>query len=218
MVIPRDNNSNGYENYLEIASQVLNKLQGRIDNSHSGRLVVQFSIEARNHWISTYNHIESNLQVNGRFQYAKDHGAKLAENIARIAALLTYIEHGEGKEIPLGILLDAENIAFHFSDTFLRCLEVLPDYIINILDLKDYFQTVREDGVRYIRKNKVRQSGPSRLRIKSALDDAIASLGQDGDISTVVCKSGMIVIDLYPSVYFDQLQWDDFCFKNKVIR
>ena len=205
-----------YEKYIILSVCILNKLKFSIDQGEVEKDLVGFSPEAKRYWIALYNEIEYNLQQNGRFQYARDHGSKLAENIARIAALLTYIELGEGEDIPLGILMDAANIAFYFSDTYLILFQVLPEYQTNNVVLNEFFQSLREDGDRYIRKNKVRQSGPIRIRSKSILDQSLASLSQYGDLSMLVCDNGMVVIDLYPSRPFDQSQWDSFCYKNKL--
>lgn len=156
-----------------------------------------------------------NLKPFGRFQYARDHGAKVLENISRTAALLTYAELGEGEDVTLGILEDAVRIILYFSDIYLSCFEVLPENIRNATVLNDYLQSEREDGKRYVRKNRVRQNGPYRLRSKKQLDQAIETLVFNGLIATFKTQNGMQVLDLYPKYGHDPIQWQSFCAQNK---
>lgn len=210
--------SDAYEKYVIFAVCILKKTKLRNEQGGVERRVVGFTPEAKRYWISLFNEIEANLGPGGRFQYARDHGSKLAENIARVAALLAYVELGEGEDISLGILEDTARIVFYFSDTYLRCFEVLPEGVQDAMALSEYLQSEREDGKRYVRKNKVRQSGPSRLRNKKSLDSSIDMLTQSGEIVTCLAENGMAILDLYPAYPFDQTQWDDFCYENKVFR
>lgn len=209
-----EGDDDGYQNYLRKADEILCKLKGCAQNSESGKTLIRFAEEAKNYWIGLYNKIEAHLQINGRFEYARDHGSKLAENIARIAALLSCIEYGEDERISIDVLMDAERIAFYFSDVFLRCFESLPEYVKDTNALREYFQSVREDGRRYIKKNKIRQSGPSRMRDKFALNYALDSLVQHGEVFVATINSGMVVIDLYPNYPPDPEQWRIFCCEN----
>lgn len=207
----------GYQEYLVNAKCILNKLKDHINNGVE-RSVVRLSPEAQSYWVRLYNEIESNLKVGGRFEHARDHGSKLAENIVRKAALLTYIELGEGEDIPLGILKDAERIAFYFSDVYLRCFAIQPEYLKDLQALSEYFQTFREDGERYIRKNKIRQSGPNRLRVKRNLDEALNAACQNGEINILTSNTGMLVVDIYPGRRVDQSQWNEFLYRNGLLR
>jgi len=209
-----DEEGDGYQDFLEQAKNILNKVQEFTDNPELEKKEIKFSLEAKRYWIDLFNQIESNLNLGGRFFYARDHGSKLAENIARIAALLSYIEQGEDAEISLGVLIDAVSIAFYFSDTYLRCFQVQPEHIKDIAALDEYLQSIREDGCRFIRKNKIRQSGPSRIRRKQKLDAAIAALVHNGTVSIFRHESGMVVVDLYPSYPPDHVLWYRFCEKN----
>jgi len=212
-----EDEGDGLKEYLSMSKDILVKVKEFIDNPKLERKAVTFSLEAKKYWVDLFNDIEQNLQVGGRFQFAKDHGSKLAENIARIATLLTYNELGEGQSISLGILKDAEQIALHFSDTYLRCFEVQPESFHNEQALSDYLQSIRDDGDRYIKKNKIRQSGPARLRNKQVLDEALISLTQRGEVSKIICNNGMVVVDLYPTYGPDQVQWDSFLLKNNIV-
>jgi len=206
----------GYQDYLQRANEILCKKEGHVEKSKTGRNILRFTDEAKIYWEWLYNEIEKNLQINGRFQYARDHGSKLAENITRIAALLSCIEYGEDQKISIDVLKDAEVMGFYFSDVFLRCFESTPEYVKDLGALRDYLQGVRDDGRRFVRKNKIRQSGPSRMRNKPVLDFNLDELARLGEVSILVAHSGMVVVDLYPSYLHDDLQWSHFCLENRV--
>jgi hypothetical protein len=194
----------GYQEYLNRVDEILTKLKGRIENHTKERVVVRFDDEASDLWVWIYNIIEEQLLQGGRFHFAQDHGSKLAENIARMAALLTYIELGEGNLITASILRDAARIAFYFSDALLRVFNFLPDEQLAYNALYDWFHTASEGGVRYVRKNKILQSGPALLRDKSLLNGSLGRMMQEGLVNTLVSDKGMHVIDLRPELTHDE--------------
>lgn len=212
-----EDHERGYSSYIDRVECILGEVKSYISNSKKEKKLVRFSPAAKADWIALYNSIESEVRVNGKYQYAKDHASKLAENIARIAAVLTYIEQGEDTEISQGILFDAKNIALYFSGSFLKCFNVLPEYEKDVYVLRDYLQYVREGGDRYLKKNKIRQSGPSRLRSKFVLDAALLNLNQLREISVLQTDKGMVVIDLFPALPADAQQWNSFCIKNNLM-
>lgn len=205
---PNQNNDEpAYQMYLDRAEEFLSLLKDRMLNPDSGRETICFTPEASNFWIWLYNYIEMNLQSGGRFQYARDHGSKLAEIIARIAALLSSFELGVKQEINFGMLRDAAKIAFYYSDVFLGTFSLLPDYLIDEKSLREYFQIIREGGQRYLRKNRILQSGPLRLRKKAVLDPTLLRLIGAGEIAIITLANAMLVIDLYPNYPPDHVQW-----------
>lgn len=202
----------GYERYVERMEKIL----AENVTTNQTRHVIEFSDEAKAYAHDLYNEIELGLQVNGRFQYAKDHGNKLFENIGRIAALLSYFEHGKDEKISLGILQDAERIAFHFSDTYLRCFQTYPNYLKDAFALQEYCQTKRENGERYIAKSLVRRSGPSRLRNQSALSQALDILQSWNEVMVYKFPTtGLVYIDLYPAMAHQPHMWELFCHNFK---
>lgn len=208
----RVDSKEGYERYVERMEEIL----AENATTNQTRHVIRFSDEAKTYAYDLYNEIELGLQVNGRFQYAKDHGNKLLENIGRIAALLSYFEHGKDEKISLGILQDAERIAFHFSDTYLRCFQTYPNYLKNAFALQEYCQTKRENGERYIAKSAVRRSGPSRLRSQPALSQALDILQSWNEVMVYKFPTtGLVYIDLYPAMAHQPHMWELFCHNFK---
>jgi hypothetical protein len=63
-----------------------------------------FSVEARAHWIDLHDQIEAKLGPEGELAGVKAFGSKLAENMARLAAVLTLIENPDAAEIEAGIM------------------------------------------------------------------------------------------------------------------
>ena len=60
--------------------------------------MLDFTAEAKAHWISSYNAIESELASTGDFASIRDAASKAADNIARMAAVMHIFEYGpEGR-------------------------------------------------------------------------------------------------------------------------
>lgn len=194
----------GYQEYLSRIDEILMKLRERKESNVKNRVVMKFDNEASDLWIWIFNYIEEQLLQGGRFYFAQDHGSKLAENIARIAALLTYIELGEASLITVAILRDAARIAFYFSDASLRVFNFLPDEQLAYNALYDWFHTASEGGVRYVRKNKILQSGPVILRDKSLLNDSLNRMVHEGRVNALVSDKGMHIVDLRPQLPLDE--------------
>jgi hypothetical protein len=205
------NDDTGYEEYLEISERIVNIAKTYIENPNLERQVVRFSHQAKLYLGVMHDSIEKELDTNGRFHNAKEYGSKLTEITIRVAALLTYLELGEGAEISKNILISAEMLTSHFADTYIECFGKTPDYLTNARALIDFFQAVREDGVIYIKKNSVRRSGPPCCRDKDVLNRALNVLMDDGYLSTITFPSGLVVLNLLPSHAFNQLEWSEFC-------
>lgn len=77
--------------------------------SDGTRQLMVFNEKAKEHFHDFCNRIEWQLNPGGRYERAKDHASKLAENVARIAALLQFFEHGVS-EIAIDAVDDAITI------------------------------------------------------------------------------------------------------------
>lgn len=208
---PNQGCESGYANYLKRMEEILTELKGVSDSSNPERTVIRFSHEVKGYACERYNEIEAMLGPRGRFEYAKDHGNKLFENITRIAALLSYFEHGKDEKISLGIFQDAERIAFHFSDAYIQTFQVYPDYLKDAYALLEYCQTKRESGERYISKAKIRRSGPNRLRNIETLTRAIELLQSWGELMVYTEPTTRLVyLDLNPNLVHEPHMWNRF--------
>lgn len=209
--------SAGLDCFYKRMDELIDDFREHSVNPGLTRHVVEFSPEAKQHARNLYNEIEGELQCNGRFQFAKDHGNKLFENIRRIAALLSYFEFGENEKISLHTLYDAERIAFHFSDAYLTTFQTYPKAIKDSLALQAYCQSKRENGERYITKSSIRRSGPRCLRDNEALAVAIETLCSHGEFKVFKIEAtGLVYLDLNPYHYFQPELWNHFCRKYKL--
>ena len=59
------------------------------------KIVIKFSADAAKRWIEIYNAIEGRMVHGGTCEDIKDYASKMAENLARLAALFNFFENGE---------------------------------------------------------------------------------------------------------------------------
>lgn len=179
---------------------VLLKQNGDLERSQEReRKIVEFSAAASERWFYIFNYIESEISLGGRFEGAGDHASKLAENIARVAALLHYFEFGAG-QISVETLDAAISICFWCSDEFLKVFLPPSETETDAVDLDFWLQRHRVSGARYIPKNYVRQFGPGKLRDKKRLDRALEALVARGSV-LMVRQGKTTTIDLFPGMF-----------------
>lgn len=132
----------------------------------------------------------------------KDHASKLAENVARVAALLHFFE-GYNGDISLDTFNVARNICDMCSQYFLRKFDIRPQAEVDAEALWNWLHKNQFNPIfsyrRYIKKNDVRQGGPNQLRDTELLNKAINFLVKKGFIS-VVNNNGTKYIDINPSL------------------
>lgn len=175
------------EHAERFGSRVASLLDENISNLKQdawGRQVVEFSDEAKNRWIDVFNFIEEGMAAGGYWADTKDHASKLADNIARLAALFHCFEKDNDGEAISPLMLDlAVSVGFWYSGEFVKIfdkdgqLEVDADQLVKWLERKSL------EGDTLIKKNYVRQHGPNRLRNKSYLDDVLDYLQRKGLVS-----------------------------------
>lgn len=159
--------------------------------------LIQFSSEAVERWVQIANEIELEIKPGGRFFEAGDHASKLADNIARVAALFHCFEEFQG-DISLETLNDAIRVCFWYSDEFLRLFVPPPQEQVDALLLNEWLNRIRERGERFVRKNHVLQYCPGSIRKKDRLGRALEVLEGYGFVSMLV--DGRIgYLDLHPS-------------------
>ena len=159
---------------------------------------IGFSAAASERWLWIFNYIESEIRLGGRFSGAGDHASKLAENIARVAALLHYFEFGDGA-ISLETLEVAISVCFWCSDEFLKVFIPPPQEETDAIELNAWLQLHRNSCQRYIPKNQIRQFGPGKLRDKQRLERALEILAGRGGVS-IFRQGKTTVVDLFPGM------------------
>lgn len=176
-----------------------------VDESRMGvgeKVTVSLCKDAEAFWIGLANHIEIEMREGGRFCRIKDHASKLADNIARVAALFHCYEYGIGGSISVDTLASAMRLCFYFSDCFRSIFDPRYRAWRDAEELNIWFNSFRIRGVRYVRKNMVLKYGPNKLRKKSELDTALASLSGAG-LVRMFRVSNINSIDLSPMEPYD---------------
>jgi len=179
-----------------------------LDDPSAKKQVIQFSPEAANRWLDIFNTIEGEIRYNGHFFDAGDHATKLADNIARVAAILHFFEGAEEK-ITLPTLEAAIQICLWYSKEFMRLFvppPPIPQEQLDVEELGGWLWNQRNIKGRYIRKNHVRQHAPNKLRQKNRLNLALDVLAMNRVI-LFVHDGKTAYIDLDPGSPPDPWAW-----------
>lgn len=141
------------------------------------REVLEFTPEAAGCWMKAANEIEQQMGPGGYFEACPDHGSKLAENVARVAALIHLFEGHEGGIKPETVLISLDINLLH-SDHFMQVFMPPPQEEQDAQRLNEWFNELRQFNQYHLRYNDVRQRAPRPLRdkkrLKLALDILIA--------------------------------------------
>lgn len=145
------------------------KLAGSTNNT-----VLKFSHAGEHRWIDAYNHIEEMQSPGQCFDGMTGYASKIAENVARIAAIFHFFEGIEG-DISVATINSALNVSSWHTQEFLRLFSPPEKIAIEQLDAQSLEHWLRESvwnvGRGQITKTHIRQSGPIRntIRINNAL-------------------------------------------------
>lgn len=172
------------------------------EGSPPEKIVMQFSSEAAQQWLVFFNAIEAEIRPGGRFEGAGGHASKLAENVARMAALTHFFEEGEG-DISVATLRFAISYCLYCSDEFLRLFMPPPQEQLDAGELWGWLANLYNSGRRYVAKNHVRQFCLNKLRRKGRLDAALEVLRFRGCIG-FVSVGRTLALDLQPCLPADQ--------------
>jgi hypothetical protein len=166
------------------------------------RKVLRFTKEGADYWLRIYNAIEIEMGPFGRFARCSDHASKLAEIIARMAAVFHYFEGLEG-DISATSLDYAMKICMYHSDVYLRLFDPPSEEYVDALELNEWFNTFwRSKNIRFVQKNVIRQYCPNRLREKNKLNHALFNLAQHQCINLFMWGN-IHYVDLNPTAYVD---------------
>lgn len=130
--------------------------------------------------IAASNQFETLMQRGNDLSELKDRTSKAVENACRIAGVLTVVEEGMTARV-----IDAERLAraltiiqWHLAETLrIRGAAVVPQAVYDAEALSRWLD---ERGYKIFRTVTVLQYGPSQIRNKGRLDDAIKVLVENG--------------------------------------
>ncbi|CAI1733780.1 Uncharacterised protein [Serratia fonticola] len=150
------------------------------------RKILCFSREAQVRWMEYANHIEHQIRPGGTYHSISDIASKMANNIARIAALIQYVTEGEG-EISRTKVDAAFDICQWYAYQALRMFSPKAECLQNTRDAGELLvwldRKFREKNVMSMKKNDIRRNGPSGLRDKEKLAAALDLLAHTGRVT-----------------------------------
>ena len=163
------------------------------------RTQLTFSTLAQAEWEHIYEWIERACRAGGIFFRNRDYASKMAENIARMAAVFHAFEGCEGTQISHEHLVSAARIVSWYANEFLRLFsppspaEIMMNNA-RTLDawLIDYF---RETNTFYVPKSYLLTSGPNGLRKADLLDHALQKLIDANRLSYFLGYPGLNLLD-----------------------
>ncbi|MGO2439346.1 Uncharacterised protein [Serratia plymuthica] len=159
------------------------------------RVCLSFEPSAQYAWEDVYNQIESRIGPDEEYANMNDFASKLANNVARLAALLSYFSEGEGE------------IKRHYVDSAWLLCEWYMQQAVNIFGNEDgYYEALllswldREysrTGRNHVRYNDIRRLGPNVLRKGKLLDRVIDSLEREEAIEIDYSRNGARMVCAY---------------------
>lgn len=197
--IPESNMGQRFSNRQSHSTDHINKYHDRmielIDQFHDAwkkpgfkRKVLEFTPEAADLWVKTADEIEAQLAPGGAYEQVQDHGSKLAEIIARLAALLHLFEGFEGN-ISVGTLEVAMEVCRECSHDYVRTFSKPPQEELDAYTLNQFFDKYRSMNQWYLPKNTARQICPNSLRKDRRFYIALEKLRLDGQLSIYPCPN-----------------------------
>lgn len=180
-------------------SQILDRARMARVVGNPEREEILFSPEAASLWYDLADEIEDGIRSGGKYENASDHASKLAENMARVAALLHYFEGFEGG-ISVNTLRVAADICNECSQDFIDLFVPEPEEISDAKELIAMMQRVYNDGNRIVRKNYLRQRCPNSLRSGGRFYKALDVLAREGAIRPMQDARNTVYIDMAPGL------------------
>ena len=181
-------------------NQLLDKIPMLTDSGGIEPKTLDFTIEAKAHWIDFHNQVEMELRAGGDMVDARDVASKAADNVARLAALFHLYEWRSEGQINLMLVKAATVIVtWHLYEAkrFLHQIAT-PQHINNAIKLDAYIlKYCLENKTHYVSKNYIRQRGS--IRDKKALDDAISELVEANRIR-IVLDDKTSLLEVNPSL------------------
>lgn len=138
--------------------------------------VMTFPPEVKTIWISQYNAIEKALGNGGKLEDINDMASKAADNIARLAALFHYFEHGKTPICEDCLNRAAVIVLWHLNEAkrFFNDIATPPEQIrLKKLD-KWMIGKAQNERTLGMRQNHILQYGP--IRRSEQLNEALETL------------------------------------------
>ncbi|ELZ1905761.1 YfjI family protein [Yersinia enterocolitica] len=177
-----------HQRIMEIVNESIAK------NNENERLCLRFTAEAEKRWIEFSNKVESEMGILGILSNFKDYASKMAENMARIAALLHHFNGDEGDISLLTVEAAVEIIAW-YVDEYVRLFSKPQEFTLAISEADELYWWIKNHCIRlkasWITKNTVLQYGPNKFRNRSKANELLNTLYSQNRI--LAAKKGKTV-------------------------
>lgn len=161
------------------------------------RKKIYFSHDAKNLWLRLHNEIENDMKPGGSLYDVKDYGSKLAENIARVAALFHHFEQFEG-DISAETLERAIRVCYWYTDEFIRIFSQsqIPQEVVDANILENFLVTycIQTNSLEPIRLQYLLQEGPHSIRKRDRRNAALNVLARQGKLTVMKIGRKMCVM------------------------
>ena len=153
------------------------------------RKVLKFNPEAKAAWLDFAAWVESQLSPSAQFASVKGFASKLANNMARLAALLHYLE-SDDEEIGLTTTIAAIELCHFYADEYLRLFGVKSEQSIAFefgCELENWlWLQYKKTNMTQFSISELYKIGPNKIRKRDAMNVAIDVLAAAGKI--YVCR------------------------------
>ncbi|NMM38573.1 MAG: DUF3987 domain-containing protein [Glaciimonas sp.] len=169
-------------------TEILNKNARDMEGDNFIRDTLGFMPDAEYHWVQNYNTIELAMAPGGYFTDIKEYAAKIAENIARMAALFHYFEGGKG-DISFEMVDSAASICNWYANEYKRLFGPVPE-IPQVQKDADLLvpwlgQCAIQNRTWQIKRRNILQYCPNILRKKDRLDAVLHFLAMNNYVQLI---------------------------------
>jgi hypothetical protein len=171
---------NHTETFQNRVSEILEPKSAGGVSEVGDRKMLELTPDGERAWIDYYNRVESELRVGGYLEDIRDHGSKLPEIAARLAALFHYFGGCEGN-ISANTVYQATQVCEWYMYEFKRLFGSKPEVPPEIQDaseLESWLHNLcqRFPTTAWLNRNMISQYGPNKLRNKFRRDAALTVL------------------------------------------
>jgi hypothetical protein len=140
--------------------------------------------EAKSLWVEVHNAVETDQREGGDFASIRAWASKSPSQVLRIAGVLTLIQEPDAGTIHAETIGQAAALADYYLREAARIVGTssVPLDVRNAEALRDWCQAA---GIRYLHSGEALRKGPSRIRVVTAFDAAMAVLERTGWASPV---------------------------------
>ena len=210
-----------WEHLPKLVGNLANALNQTVDLNGkylTTRRIVKMTPEAAQQWIIYYNWVESNTGASGKYAHCAGHASKLAENVARMAALFQTLE--EEEQITLTTLNGAIAMVNWFSEEFIRLVaptQAASNSLSQVqLDANELnsklFDRLRGMNIRFVSSAELLRFAPNHLRKDRRAKEALMKLLEDNHLREFF-DGRTAFIDLLPQMGTNPFEWQLRVFK-----